>query len=80
MSVYVDDMFIERRGNLWCHLVADSYSELVQFAAKIGLRPAWIHNNDHYDVTEYMRIRAIKLGAIPVTPQEAVIIRKAISN
>lgn len=67
MSVYVDEAVWEWKGRLWCHLVADSLTELHAFARKLGLRPGWFQHASrypHYDLTREMRNRAIDLGAI----------------
>lgn len=78
MTVYVDDMLLEaavRNGDhivrgRWSHLVADSSAELHTFAARLGLRRAWIQKAgtamEHYDVTAAKRAAAIRLGAVPI--------------
>lgn len=67
MAVYVDNMQIEWRGRLWCHLVADSLEELHEFARRLGMRRAWFQHETssypHYDITVESRIRALELGA-----------------
>lgn len=66
MAVYVDNIRVEWRGRLWCHLVADSIDELHEFAKKLGLRHAWFQHAasyPHYDVTVEVRARALELGA-----------------
>ena len=66
MAVYVDAEMIEWRGRRWCHLVADSLSELHAFAKRMGLRREWFQGqrkHPHYDVTDTMRDKAIALGA-----------------
>lgn len=67
MAVYVDNARIEWQGKLWCHLVADSLSELHSFASTLGLRRTWFQKNasyPHYDVTVECRERALLLGAV----------------
>ena len=67
MAVYVDDEQIPWRGKLWCHLVADTLSELHAFARRLGLREAWFQSKSsypHYDVTVNIRDRALTMGAI----------------
>lgn len=78
MTVYVDDMLREaavRNGDhivrgRWSHLMADSSSELHAFAARLGLRRAWIQKPgtpmEHYDVTAAKRAAALRLGAVPI--------------
>ncbi len=67
MAVYVDAEAIEWRGQQWCHLVADSLSELHDFASKLGLKRAWFQKHSyypHYDVTMAVRRKALHYGAI----------------
>lgn len=79
MTVYVDDARIPARvGRLegrWSHLTADTREQLDAFAARLGLRPAWIQKAgtplEHYDVTESKRQLAIRLGAVQITAREA---------
>ena len=66
MTVYVDAEMIEWRGRKWCHLVAESLPELHRFAQKIGLKRSWFQDKasyPHYDVTDSMRNRALRMGA-----------------
>jgi len=52
---------------MWCHMWADSLTELHEVARKIGLKRSWFQDkqfNPHYDLTGRMRERAIKAGAI----------------
>jgi hypothetical protein len=75
MTVYVDDMQRQARvGRLnarWSHLTADTREELLAFAAQLGLQPEWRQSWDnrrfHFDVTEPVRLRALQLGAHPIT-------------
>lgn len=67
MATYVDDERIPWRGKLWCHLVADSLTELHSFASSLGLRRTWFQHRSvypHYDVTVSVRDRALRLGAV----------------
>lgn len=57
------------------HLTADSEDELHTFAASVGLRREWYqdHRFWHYDITTASkRRRAIRAGAIPVSPRDSV--------
>lgn len=66
MAVYVDDERIPWRGKLWCHLVADSLTELHAFAAAVGLKRSWFQDCSrypHYDVTLAVRDKALRMGA-----------------
>jgi len=58
---------------VWSHLTSDdpTDAELHAFAARLGLRRSYHqpfpkHSRSHYDVTEKVRLRAIRLGAIAV--------------
>lgn len=67
MTTYVDNVRVEWRGKLWCHLVADSLEELHTFAIRLGLKRHWFQQNasyPHYDVTLETRTKAIELGAL----------------
>lgn len=75
MTVYVDNVYIKARvGRInarWCHLMADSDTELVEFAVGIGMKAAWIQDPDarygaHFDVTESVRAKAVAAGAVEV--------------
>lgn len=74
--IYVDDAFIPKDKDEWCHLMADSLDELHQFAQSIGLKREWFHSGDHYDVTRGKRFVAIRTGAKKVTTTEMVEIRR----
>lgn len=66
MAIYVDDEQVLWRGKLWCHLVADTLTELHAFARSLGLRKIWFQAKSvypHYDVTVSVRDRALMLGA-----------------
>jgi hypothetical protein len=84
MGVYVDDAIWPWRGELWCHLVADTDAELDAFADRLGLQHRWLQHKparpwlDHYDLPDYAREKAVELGAVPVSRAEivAVIRRK----
>ncbi|MEU4241053.1 DUF4031 domain-containing protein [Actinoplanes sp. NPDC026619] len=85
MTVYVDNYrcptTVGHLSGRWSHLTADTPTELQAFAARIGLRPAWLQArcryatcpapdgvcvHYHYDVVDTMRTRAINAGAIPI--------------
>lgn len=76
MAVYVDDMRRRTRvGNgrpaIWSHLMADTHEELIAFALKLGLSPAWIQHagthREHFDVIDTKRQVAISLGAVEIS-------------
>jgi hypothetical protein len=76
MAVFVDEPIWEWRGRRWCHLVADTTSELHDFAARLGLVRQWFQCkpgrpwHHHYDLPEQIRPQAIACGAIPLTTRE----------
>jgi hypothetical protein len=76
MAVYVDEAVWQRRGRRWCHLVADLPEELAEFAARMGLRRAWLQTKagrpwkDHYDLPGWARVEAIRLGALELSMRE----------
>jgi len=75
VAVYVDNVRIAWRGQLWCHLVADSIEELHQFAYMLGLRRRWFQRSasyPHYDVTVQVREHAIELGALLGSRQQII--------
>lgn len=79
MTVFVDDFRVSAvvRGmrRRWSHLLADSDEELLEFAKRIGLDPAWIQHpgepHCHFDVTDAMRVKAIAAGAEQITYRES---------
>lgn len=58
------------------HLVTDGdIEEFHIFAEKIGLKREWFqdHRHPHYDcMTDYMRRRAWRMGAVKVTTRELI--------
>jgi hypothetical protein len=77
VAVYIDNAGIPWRGREWCHLTADTTSELHEFAARLGVPRSGFHSNparpwkNHYDLPESVRELAIELGATPITGREA---------
>jgi len=79
--IYVDDARLQAthllRGRArWSHLTADTRDELHAFAVDVlGLSRHWFQDHPrlwHYDVVERVRIRAIELGAKPVSVRQLV--------
>lgn len=70
----------------WSHMIADTREELHAFASRLGLKREWFKEptfrgkpclptsraaqNWHYEVTSSVRMRAIAMGAIPVTVRQ----------
>ncbi len=81
MPVYVDDWrqraTIRSHEDRWSHLLADTEPELHELAERLGIpRRAFQRHRrhpalDHYDLPEHLRLRAIALGAVPVTWRQA---------
>jgi len=72
MAILVDTAVWTWRDRKWAHLVSDtSFDELHRFADKLGLERRWFQG-DHYDVPADLRVRAVRLGAQPVTSAEIV--------
>lgn len=66
-----------RNRRLWAHLFDDAgdVEALHIFATRLGLQRAWFHGSPalpHYDVTDGMRRRAIKLGAKTANREDVV--------
>ena len=74
MSVYVDDMAAPFGRMLMCHMIADTHAELVEIAERIGVRRKWIQQagtaQEHFDICQAMRAKAVQLGAIEITMRE----------
>ena len=75
MSVYVDKLQetrIKVSCGKWpyrefCHLTADTLTELHEMADKIGLKRSWFQPHrsyPHYDLTKNKRAQAVKAGAV----------------
>lgn len=68
--ILVDPSVWPFRGRTWSHLVSDeSYDELHDFAARLGL-PSRAFHRDHYDLPVELRDDAVALGATEVTSRE----------
>jgi hypothetical protein len=73
VTVYVDDMKAEFKPKhrpgltyVMSHMIADDDNELHRMAAKIGVNRKWFQG-DHYDITQTMKAKAVKLGAREIT-------------
>ena len=87
LTVYVADWrqpaTVRDRHDRWSHMLADSPGELHAMAAALGipLRGYQRHRRsevlNHYDVPESLRVRAIELGAVPVTWREMARLARA---
>ena len=72
MSIYVGPLVgclasSNFRHTKSAHLLADAELELLTFGEKLGCRTAWAHRSNsgvlHFDLTERMRSKAIRMGA-----------------
>lgn len=84
MSVYVDDVrsyplamiqkAAQRHGHKWCHMWADSESELIAFSEKIGMKRQWLQHEGtrhaHFDLVPMRRWFAVREGAIQMSRRE----------
>jgi hypothetical protein len=69
MTIYVDSVAVYYK-RAWCHMASDSgIQELLQFAAKIGMKPERLQTQPflHFDlVSSKRREAALRRGAIAV--------------
>lgn len=74
MSVYVDESKWPFRGQLYCHMIADTHDELLAFAMQIGLNVHWIqkagNHQEHFDLAPSKRAAAVRHGAIEISGRE----------
>lgn len=80
MAVYLDAMKnhgkrIGRAGPWWCHMLADSVTELHEMADRIGMKRSWFQTEPmpHYDIGSWpLRAKALTAGATEVTGRKVV--------
>lgn len=74
MTVYVDDMRAKFGRMTMCHMVADSESELLEMADRIGVSRRWHQYpgtpRSHFDICLSKRTLAVAAGAVEVTIKE----------
>ena len=84
MAVYVDDAVTLWRGRRWAHLMADTLQELHAMAGALGIPMRAFQNRTsgaHYDVPAELRLRAIELGAVPISRhRDRELVRAVIRN
>lgn len=84
MGVYVDDMSAAYRGMIMCHMIADTHSELVEMADKIGVQRKWIQkegtNQEHFDIALSKRRIAVAFGAQQITIRQLAIMLRDRKN
>lgn len=80
--IYVDSLFdtTEMKSANWkynqsCHMTADGHEELMEFAARLGIKPPWLQHpgrhSEHFDLTASKRAQAVRMGAKELTRDEA---------
>ena len=72
---YVDDMKAPFGRMLMCHMKADSTSELIAMADKIGVARKWIQKRgdprrEHFDICLSKRAIAVQRGAREISQLE----------
>ena len=76
MAVYVDDVRIPFRDMIMSHMIADTTEELYAMAERLGLARRWVHRGgtaeEHFDVSQEAKARAIELGAVAITRRELI--------
>lgn len=81
MAVYVDNMKAKYGRMIMCHMLADTDSELVEMADKIGVARRWHQNpgtpRSHFDICLSKRAKAVAAGAIKITMKEAASLTRA---
>lgn len=86
MTVYVDDMKTKYGRMKMSHMIADSETELLEMADRIGVDRKWHQypgtSKSHFDVCMSRANLAIKLGAKPITMKQltAMTIRRRITK
>lgn len=67
MAVYVDDFDFPYRRMKMSHMIADTHTELIEMAKKIGVNVKWIQKEgtkyEHFDICKSKKERALKFGA-----------------
>ena len=72
LTLYVDGSHWWFRERRWCHLVSDtSLDELHDFASSLGVSRRAFHD-DHYDLPDEYRDRAVAAGAREVSSRDVV--------
>lgn len=68
MPVYVDNMKAAFGRMVMCHMAADSTTELMAMADKIGVARKWVQrpgtHYEHFDICKAKRALAVRAGAL----------------
>lgn len=74
MAVYVDNFKASYGRMKMCHMIADTQTELLEMADKIGVKRKWIQEMDkpreHFDICLSKREKAVEFGAIEINMRE----------
>jgi Protein of unknown function (DUF4031) len=74
MTVYVDNATNEYGRMIMCHMLADTTSELLSMADKIGVARRWLQKagtyKEHFDICLAKRERALMAGAVEISQTE----------
>lgn len=74
MTVYVDTMRAGFGRMVMSHMIADSTSELLAMADKIGVARKWIQKagtpHEHFDICQSKKKLAVQHGAVEITMRE----------
>lgn len=74
MAVYVDDMRANFGRMTMCHMIADSTTELLAMADRIGVQRKWLQkpgtHQEHFDICLAKRAQAVAAGAVELTQRE----------
>jgi Protein of unknown function (DUF4031) len=81
MSVYVDGAQNAFGRMKMCHMLADTYEELIAMADKIGVQRKWYQglakaSSPHFDIAQSKRALAVARGAIEIDRYKLVEIMK----
>lgn len=76
MAVYVDTMQAKYKNMVMCHMMADSTSELLEMADRIGVDRKWLQKEgdrfEHFDICQTKKKLAIGYGAILLSQKDLV--------
>jgi len=69
--VYVDNFKAKYGRMIMCHMIADTQTQLLEMADKIGVQRKWIQDfstpREHFDIALSKRELAVKEGAKQIT-------------
>lgn len=85
MTVYVDSAENTYGRMKMCHMLADTLSELMAMADRIGIARRWYQGFDkascpHFDISKSKRLEAIAAGAVLVNRHQLVTVMHRIQK